>query len=180
MISEVVNALLLTFLASEYLVVPGDRDPASRRRQSRPFVSRSTTILAGLTLLINAIDRISGAYELVNRLLDGFLHAPKICFAAGAFLLALYVDVSIRVQITWRSFLPKVGWEFLKVLPWYPFLAVLVSFVFLFVINIWEFLNFPMQLLNAPIYFGTLYGPLAFVYVQVKKSILESHSALPA
>jgi hypothetical protein len=182
MISEIANALFLTYACSEYLV--GAEDLPSRRRQQQhhptAILSRSTIILAVITLFVNVLDRITGAYEIANQLFEGFLHAPKIIFAAGAFVLALYIDVSIRVsRITWKVFLPKVGWEFLKVLPWYPFLAVLVSFVFLFVINIWEFLHLNTQLLNAPIYFGTLYGPFAWVYVHVKKSILESHSALP-
>ena len=70
------------------------------------------------------------------------------------------------------SFLPKVGWAFVKILPAYPLLAVLISFVFLFVINLWEALHLPNEWLNAPIYYGTLYGPFAWVYVYVKHQIV--------
>ncbi|KAG7374737.1 hypothetical protein IV203_013832 [Nitzschia inconspicua] len=69
------------------------------------------------------------------------------------------------------AFLPKVGWAFFKVLPAYPFLAVLISFGFLFVINIWEFLHLPEEWLNMPIYYGTLYGPFAYTYVHVKQQV---------
>ena len=68
----------------------------------------------------------------------------------------------------------QVGWAFLKILPAYPFLAVLISFVFLFVIDLWEHVfHLPLEWLNNPIYYGTLYGPFAYTYVHVKREVLR-------
>jgi hypothetical protein len=118
----------------------------------------------------------------------------KFCLAASSYVLALYTDVHYdrkrsssnnsksknknkirrRKILPFKSvFMPKVLWTFLKILPAYPFLAVLISFLFLFVIDIWEYIfHLPLEWLNKPIYYGTLYGPFAYTYVYVKKEIL--------
>ena len=191
MISEVANALFLTYLASEYLV---DDVNVARRSNGRSSSSTMTIgVLFVVVILVNIVDRITGAVDVVNRLLDGFFHLPRITFAAVFYVIALYVDVTRQQRkhqqqqqmldpssstskvniITWKSFLSKVGVAFCQVLPAYPFLAVLISFVFLFVINLWEALHLPLEWLNAPIYYGTLYGPFAWVYVHVKHRILD-------
>mmetsp|Transcript_55448 Transcript_55448/g.134637 ORF Transcript_55448/g.134637 Transcript_55448/m.134637 type:complete len:188 (-) Transcript_55448:279-842(-) len=77
-----------------------------------------------------------------------------------------------RLVLPCREFLPRVGRSFLRVLPAYPFLAVLISFVFMFVISIWEVLKLPEEWLQWPIYYGTLYGPFVYVYCTVKRQIL--------
>lgn len=178
MISEVVNALFLTYVASEYLVA---EDLPSRRVGGRRSIPRSTLVMALIAGLVNILDRVTGAQDIANNLFQGFLHLPRVCFVAAMYVVALYIDVTRRASsLPPGKFLSKVGWQFLKVLPLYPFLAVLISFIFLFVINLWEALHLPMEWLNAPIYYGTLYGPFAWVYVQVKQSILNEHSSLPA
>jgi hypothetical protein len=179
MISEVVNTLFLTYLASEYLVA--DDGLPSSRRSSTSRVSASLLVAGGIVLLINFLDRVTGAKEVANDALQGFLHLPRILFAATAYILALYVDVRYRrgIPLTGKVFATKVGWAFCKVLPAYPFLAVLMSFVFLFVISLWEALHLPMEWLNAPIYYGTLYGPFAWVYVHVKRQICQEATSLP-
>jgi hypothetical protein len=178
MISEVVNAIFITYVASEYLVV--EDLPSSRRRQTNlPPVS--TIAIAFLVLLLNILDRITGAREFANDALQGFLHLPRILFAASAYVVALYIDIRRRHHdISIQSFSSKVAWAFCKILPAYPFLAVLISFVFLFVINLWEALHLPLEWLNAPIYYGTLYGPFAWVYLHVKRQVCEEASSLPA
>jgi hypothetical protein len=75
-------------------------------------------------------------------------------------------------RIPCSIFLPKVGYAFCKVLPAYPFLAVGMSVGFLFLIHVWEFLHLPLVWLQMPIYYGTLYGPLAYTYVYVKRQVL--------
>jgi hypothetical protein len=81
------------------------------------------------------------------------------------------LPTSIRIPF-WSIFLPKVGWAFCKVLPAYPFLAVCISVCFMFVINLWEALHLPLEWLNMPIYYGTLYGPFAYTYVHVKQQVM--------
>lgn len=178
--------MFLTYLASEYLVADNQHTPPWKEKGSVGSLlgngGRLPYLLLGGTavFLVNLLDRVSGAKEVVNQALEGFLHLPRILFVSIAYILALYLDVKRRAPLlNLRLFGTRVGLAFLKVLPAYPFLAVLISFVFMFVINIWENLHLPMELLNAPIYYGTLYGPFAWVYVHVKKEILSELTSLP-
>lgn len=120
----------------------------------------------------------------------------KLSLAATSYVLALYVDIhrdrtngndgkenssnnshnkNAKMKMPFRSvYLPKVGWAFVKILPAYPFLAVLISFVFIFVVDLWEYVfHLPLEWLNNPIYYGTLYGPFAYTYVHVKREVLR-------
>lgn len=188
MISEVVNSLFLTYLASEYLVAESKNLPRRVHHESilgglADFVRGRILYLGTVSLvviIVNIFDHFSGSKDFVNNLLEGFFHLPKVLFAALAYIICLYFDIRRRAPLLQvPAFLAKVGWAFLKVLPAYPFLAVLISFIFLFVINIWEALGLPLEWLNAPIYYGTLYGPFAWVYVHVKQQVLQEVSALP-
>lgn len=192
MISEVVNSLFLTYLASEYIIAESRQNNTAlgRRNQNDSIFgsivdfarTRSFYIASSLSvvLLVNLLDHYSGLKLVINDLSQGFFQLPKVVFAAAAYVICLYYDIRRRaplLKIT--TFLAKVGWAFLKVLPAYPFLAVVISFVFLFVINLWEALGLPLEWLNAPIYYGTLYGPFAWVYVHVKQQVLGEVSSLP-
>jgi hypothetical protein len=189
MISEVVNSLFLTVLASEYLIAESQSRPVGRRQDDSTLGSllafarnRSIYISSWLSIviIINLLDHISGLKQFANDILQGFFHLPKVLVAAATYVVCLYYDIHRRAPLlTVPAFLAKVGWAFLKVLPAYPFLAVLISCVFLFVINIWEALGLPDEWLNAPIYYGTLYGPFAWVYVHVKQQVLGEVSSLP-
>ena len=80
-----------------------------------------------------------------------------------------------------KPFLKHVLKAFCYVLPAYPFMAVIISFIFMFVINIFERLHLNLDMLNAPIYYGTLYGPFAWIYIHVKQQIIQEqyHYTLP-
>lgn len=187
MISEVVNALLLTYAASEYLVSEQCNSTSSSSRTFFGVLLRPSILqMILVVLVVNVLDRVTGAMNVVNGLLDGFLHLPRVCFAAVAYLMALYIDVTRgrgltakNSKITLRTFASKVGVAFCQVLPAYPFLAVLISCVFMFVISLWEALHLPLEWLNAPIYYGTLYGPFAWVYVLVKQRVAGEQYSLP-
>lgn len=188
MISEVVNALFLTYVASEYLTAEDLPSRQHRNQQHRlPSLSsiqnaQSTIALALIVILINIIDHVTGTWEIVDDVFQRFLHLPRILFAGSAYILGLYLDIRYHCNIhnmTIQAFSAKVGWAFLRVLPAYPFLAVVISFVFLFVINIWEAFGLPDSALNAPIYYGTLYGPFAWVYVYVKRQFCAEATSLP-
>ena len=187
MISEVVNSLFVTYFASEFLV--SETSSIDKRRHNswsgstkRFIKERIVSLSVGIfiVLLVNLLDHVSGIKDKANGLVQGFFHLPRIIFAAVTYMICLYYDIHRRAPLlTLPAFLAKVGWAFLRVLPAYPFLAVLISFVFLFVINIWEALGLPLEWLNAPIYYGTLYGPFAWVYTQVKRQVLGEYSSLP-
>jgi hypothetical protein len=171
-LAEIANALLVTFIATEYQFRSEDR--------YNLFLSRATRIALLLVAAINVIERVSGVSVFLQELLYDMYHIPKILLAAGAYVAALYVDCRRSLSsLTLRAFVAKVALAFMKVAPWYPFLAVLISFGFLFVISIWEALHLPLGYLNMPIYYGTLYGPFSMVYFNVKKKIIEEKNSLP-
>ena len=72
-----------------------------------------------------------------------------------------------------RFFIRQLLQSFCRLLPVYPFLAVLISFGFLFLITTFETLHLPLEILNMPIYYGTLYGPLGLMYWDVKKCVVR-------
>ncbi|KAL3907917.1 MAG: hypothetical protein SGILL_008680 [Bacillariaceae sp.] len=206
MLSEILNSLFLTYLASEYLVAQDGNARAQPRRRLSILTSslkqRLTVIMGGIVLVVNVVDRVVGVTEWMHSAME-FLHVfswPfKVLLAAAMYVGGLYLDINRKVLCGRRRrrpdnsssdedddddskrasqrmpcsiFLPKVGWAFCKVLPAYPFLAVTISVCFMFVINLWDFLKLPEEWLNAPIYYGTLYGPFAYTYVHVKQQVL--------
>jgi hypothetical protein len=179
MISEVLNALFLTYIVTEYLLAS---NLDMRRADWSQRILQHQNIIAALILAaFNMLERITGAADVVKDVFQGFIHAPKIVFAAICYILALRADCKrVSPQLGWRAFLYKVLIAFLYVLPVYPALAVLISFGFLIVINIFEMLHLNEDILNWPIYYGTLYGPFSFVYWKVKGDILEERSTLPS
>ena len=149
MISEVVNALFITYVGTEYLLSENNEFPKGKKSG---FV-----ILFVAVVVLNLFDRVTGAAIFVNNLLNGFLHVPKVAFAALIYVAALYFDCKkVSPRLNTKTFLPLVGKAFLRVLPAYPFLAVIISFGFMIVINIFEALHVPLEYLNWPIYYGEL------------------------
>jgi hypothetical protein len=186
MISEVLNSLWMTYVASEYLIF---ESVLSNRRGSGIVAflrARGTAlgIFSTFVLFINILDhhhlvRLPGAAS-ARKLFKEFRSVAKIGFAVSAYLLGLYCDVHrLAPLLTVRQFAGKISWALLRHAPAYPLLAVLISFGFLFVITIWDMVGLPDEWLNAPIYYGTLYGPLAVLYVTVKRQVVYESTSLP-
>ena len=184
MISEVLNALLLTYLATEYSTSSqstwrrGDEGAAAflRNLKQPRFLVPSFVVAA-----VNLVERLSFLGSAVSEALHQCLHIPKILFAAISYVVVLYYDCKrLHPSLEVPPFFKQVGLAFLYVLPVYPFLGVLISFGFLFVINIFEFFHWDEQILNWPIYYGVLYGPFSFVYWRVKEKIVQERSTLPS
>lgn len=197
MISEVVNSVFITYLATEYSSASnqprqsrslgGSVEEEDRQKQSRAQQRRVLAVSAVVTS-INLLDRITGLGSVAHGLVEKFLHLPKVVFAALFYVAALYYDCRAAVQrspsggllqsppLEFRQdFLPRVTKAFCRILPIYPIGAVLISFGFLFVINLFELLHIPTDILNWPIYFGTLYGPFSYIYFTVKRSVILDH-----
>jgi hypothetical protein len=112
--------------------------------------------------------------EWIHAKLSQFIHVPRIVVAISSFVLTLYWDCrrnnhfstitsnqhSAGATTTWsdQHFLKLLVQSFCRLLPIYPFLAVIISLGFLLVITIFERLHLPLEILNMPIYYGTLYG----------------------
>jgi Ca2+/Na+ antiporter len=72
----------------------------------------------------------------------------------------------------WHDFIPRVLRLFIRILPIYPIMAILISVGFLVIISAFELFHVATNILNRPIYYGTLYGPFSYIYYHVKRDIL--------
>jgi hypothetical protein len=195
-LSEVANALLLTYIATEYSIRSSwTRQGFSWNKFWQSFWNRIWIVLTILLQLLETnIHGLTGfLVTLVQRIrlaLEYFYHIPKIIFVSILYVIVLYVDcrrfVSSSSELessfwTIQTFLRHVAMEFVKVLPWYPCLAVVISFGFMLLLGFCETLHLPIEWLNWPIYYGTLYGPFSFIYFQVKRKAMENKhvSSLP-
>jgi hypothetical protein len=176
MISEVVNAICITYVATEYtLASDGGRGGGLSWWKSRAYL-----VGAFALAIVNILDRVTGAADFANQIFQGFLHAPKVAFCALAYMIALYVDCHrLAPLMDFKTFSRHVGAAFCRVAPAYPILAVMISFVFMFVISAFEALQLPLESLNMPIYYGTLYGPFSVMYYVVKKRVVQDYYSLP-
>lgn len=175
MLSEVVNALFLTYVATEYTL--------GKENESHT-VSKWRWRYGGVVvvLLVNVADRYGAMLVRVGSTISTVWKVPLVMLL---YVSALYLDCQTTrkwLQLPplglFSDFLPRVTGAFLRVLPIYPIAAVFISFIFLWVIHLFEFLHLPVELLNWPIYYGTLYGPFSYIYMLVKQSVVRER-ALP-
>mmetsp|Transcript_1813 Transcript_1813/g.3484 ORF Transcript_1813/g.3484 Transcript_1813/m.3484 type:complete len:197 (-) Transcript_1813:478-1068(-) len=135
--------------------------------------SRALRYTSILVLSINAFVHFHSAgvalAEWAHVKVEALFHIPRIIVAMLSFLLALYLDCRQKYKCNSKNQCNAAPWSnryffrhllqsFCRLLPVYPFLAVVISFGFLFIISAFEKLNLPLQILNMPIYYGTLYG----------------------
>mmetsp|Transcript_31225 Transcript_31225/g.65307 ORF Transcript_31225/g.65307 Transcript_31225/m.65307 type:complete len:246 (+) Transcript_31225:284-1021(+) len=167
------------------------------RQLARAFFSSHSRTIQYSFIAVSFINLVAHFHDTgvaisqwIHIKLEGGFHIPRICVAIISFLVALYYDCR-RVVPTLsrgnqrkRDGMSSREWSngfffrllfhcFCRLLPIYPFLAVVISFGFLFVASLFEKMNIPTRLLNMPIYYGTLYGPLSFMYWDVKKGIVD-------
>ena len=181
MIAEIVNALFITYLATEYLAF-SDQSKDQGDQWIGRILLKSHNVIAALCIVVwNVTERVSGFADGARNIFHGFLHAPKIILVAILYMIVLYLDCRrvSRNQLSLGTYLLKVGLAFCYVLPVYPFLAVLISCGFFFLLTIIDLLRINAALLNWPVYYGTLYGPFSFIYWKVKRSVLEDRLFLP-
>jgi len=149
---------------------------------SRPF-QILTLLVASINLFVHFHDRGVALSNWIKTHLGSF-HIPRIVAAIFTFLGALWFDCRRIVNNTsvkkianenkasasWSNtyFLWQLAKSFCKLLPVYPFVAVIISFMFLFIITAFEKLHLQTAILNGPIYYVTLYGPLMLTYWDVK------------
>jgi len=148
---------------------------SSRPRQYIFLIVLSTNIL--VRFHATGVALAEWIHNTVGRTQHHF-HVPRILVAICSFLIALYWDCRQKYKHLhskhhscsssgvaassppWSNqcFLQQLLQSFCRLLPIYPFLAVIISFGFLFIITAFERLHLPLQVLNMPIYYGTLYG----------------------
>ena len=124
MISEIINSLFLTYLASEYLIA--EEPPGQQRNNAnsrfKHILQKRTIPLATIVLIINILENyltpIIGVTSSLKSIFERFLHLPKAIFAAIAYVCGLYVDLRYNHHITiqiYPTFLRKVSIAFCKV-----------------------------------------------------------------
>eukprot|EP00562_Extubocellulus_spinifer_P023834 CAMPEP_0178675982 /NCGR_PEP_ID=MMETSP0698-20121128/35670_1 /TAXON_ID=265572 /ORGANISM="Extubocellulus spinifer, Strain CCMP396" /LENGTH=165 /DNA_ID=CAMNT_0020320185 /DNA_START=233 /DNA_END=731 /DNA_ORIENTATION=+ len=125
-------------------MAPGDRiEGNSGVHNHRSIVNISTRLHIHLTG--------SKALSFADAAVTKISHLPRVVFAAVAYIVALYFDCRrSQGDLAFGNFLKRVGVAFLRVAPVYPFLAVAISFVFLFIISAFEALHLPLEILNLP------------------------------
>jgi len=187
MLHEVINALFITYVATEWQLASNeDRLDQTVPPWRRVIESRVTQVCTIIVVLVNISTRLhihltgSKALSFADAAVTKISHLPRVVFAAVAYIVALYFDCRrSQGDLAFGNFLKRVGVAFLRVAPVYPFLAVAISFAFLFIISAFEALHLPLEILNLPIYYGTLYGPFSWIYYTVKRRVVESSGSLP-
>eukprot|EP00804_Cyclotella_cryptica_P023512 CCRYP_012158-RA/>CCRYP_012158-RA protein AED:0.14 eAED:0.14 QI:171/1/1/1/0/0/2/453/233 len=181
--------------ANNYQNIDGGNGTFARCRLIQIFRRTGVAVRCsfGVLLCLNlfAHFHISGAAisTSMHHRVEKLFHIPRILIAITSFLIVLYFDCrwiaatsnATNTDIAGKSsnirewsnqiFCRQLLQSFCILLPVYPFLAVIISFGFLFVVTIFEKLHWPTDVLNMPVYYGTLYGPLSYIYWDVKKKI---------
>eukprot|EP00980_Cylindrotheca_fusiformis_P009829 scaffold2164_cov106-Cylindrotheca_fusiformis.AAC.12 len=171
-VREIVNALFLTYICTEWMLATANESRHYNKSSQMLAILVQNKLFAILVAFINIVDVLKNSFT--PTALTTLWHV-RIALAVFAYMVALYVDCKrSQPKLTLTNFLRQVAIAFLRVLPVYPFLAVLISFVFLFVISAFETLHLPLEMLNMPIYYGTLYGPFSYIYYVVKRRVIES------
>jgi len=174
-------------------------------RYTRRF-SRTLQVLTLIVALINLFVHFHDSGVALSKWIKAnveIFHIPRIVAAIVTFLIALWWDCR-RIVIAsaakksrdtdngnntpssvWSNnyFLGQLVKSFCRTLPIYPFAAVIISFMCLFVITLFEDLHIDTEILNGPIYYCTLYGPLMMIYWDVKgkfaKTVINGEIILP-
>jgi hypothetical protein len=192
MISEVANALFLTYLATEYTVASQDAAASKRfleyqhedddHGNSRKARYRRWGVVTGLVLLINVSDRVliftvvaNVAVRETHHLVYALLHIPRVVVAAVAYLAALFWDCRRTVarqqrtgQLNKQQHVMTFAKDFLpRVLT--AFLTVLPLYPLAAII-----ISFGFLILI------TIFEALSYIYHVVKLSVVkESQLGLP-
>jgi len=185
MLLEAVNSVFFTYVVTEYIL-----SDASLYNGTRRGILGFTAAVLVLNLFVRYHDTGTAIAEWVHGKLDILFNIPRIVVAFSSFLTALYFDcrrkytesarrLASPASFSTRYFVKTTLKSFCKLLPVYPFLAVVISFGFLIVVTVFEKLQLPLDVLNYPIYYGTLYGPLMFLYFDVKKTVTRCGNILP-
>lgn len=133
-------------------------------RHSRPL-QWSFVAVASVNAFVRFHDAGAALAGWAHDRVETLFRLPRVAVAALSFLTALYFDCRRQHRLNARSrssaapwsnsyFFMQVAESTCKLLPVYPFLAVVISFGFLFVISAFEKLHLPLRILNGPIYYG--------------------------
>ena len=131
-INEIVNALFLTYIGTEYLLVSSYSGKHNNSNNNNGIWS----ILQSHKLITLVVIGINVTIKMQTIVTTEALWHVRVGLAAVGYIVGLYFDCrKSNRKLTIRQFLKHVSIAFCRVFPVYPFLAVLISFVFMFVIS---------------------------------------------
>jgi hypothetical protein len=119
------------------------------------------------------LDNDSSAFFLHHQ------HAFRVFLAMSGFLILCYCDVKrLAPDTTLAEFGSSVAFALAYVGPMIPFIAIAISTAFMVALSLLEWVGIDPHILNSAIFYGTIYGPFAFVYWEVKKKCFAMHGVL--
>lgn len=160
MLLEAVNSVFFTYVVTEYTLC----DTSLYNGTRRGTLGFTAAVLV-LNLFVRYHDTGAAIAQWVHEKLDILFNLPRIAVAFSSFLSALYCDCRRKyiesakrsaspASFSTRYFVETTLKSFCKLLPVYPFLAVVISCGFLLVVTVFEKLQLPLDILNYPIYYG--------------------------
>jgi hypothetical protein len=159
---EIVTSVLLTYASSEYM-----------------YGSKYRCLYAvWVVIILQLFEAILALGLEITMPKVAFSLPIKILLVSGSFCGTLWFDCSRSHNIAMKEFFVEVWKGCLFLFPVFPFVAIFISFIFMLISNVFIWFAIPTQILNWPIYYGTLYGPFAIVYHRVKKK-MGSKTILP-
>ena len=161
MLLEAVNSVFFTYVVTEYILSDTSLLYDGTRRGTLGFTA---TVLT-LNLFVRYHDTGAAIAQWLHEKLDILFNVPRIVVAFGSFLTALYYDcrrkyiesakrLASPACFSTRYFVETTLKSFCRLLPVYPFLAVVISCGFLLVVTVFEKMQLPLDILNYPIYYG--------------------------
>jgi hypothetical protein len=103
-------------------------------------------------------------------------HAFQVLMAMVGFTILCYCDVKrLAPGTTLAEFWSSVAFALAYVGPMIPFIAIVISTMFMVALSLLECIGIDPHILNSAIFYGTIYGPFAFVYWEVKKKCYAIH-----
>jgi len=156
--SEILSSVALTYASSEFLYGSKARGAAG---------------LGGVCLIQLAGWATTLHFSITTALPRNIPLVLKVPIVALLFTAALWVDCGRYTKLDVNTFAKELGSTILLFVPIFPWVAIIISFFFFLAVSVLDFVGLPVDFLNWPIYYGTLYGPFSLVYMRVKRRISQ-------
>ena len=183
---EVANALVLTYLATEYLLKEQIRHSSSERLAASGFqkrLQRASFLVWGLVNFGFFLARLFSSSEGGDRSASSFhLHLPSqvvLVFVFVSFVALAWWDIRrVKPDLTTKTFVRQICVSTLESLLILPLVSVGVAMAFLVLIGILDTVHTSTVWLNNPIYYGVLYGPFSTIYFFTKKRCVSNRGQI--
>ena len=184
---EIANALLVSFLASEYLLkghfpVRWERDRLVASSNWAQILGTAAWAILNIVVFLSKlfsgpVANVEGEGREANQ-----FKLPSQVFllaALASFVGLAWWDVRrARPDVTPRTFARQVCVSALESLLILPLASVAVALVFLILVALLDAVHTSTVWLNNPIYYGVLYGPFSTIYYFTKKRCVSNRGQI--